>query len=73
MYGNCLLCLVLDRWLSAGNWVLACMCVRVSLCLVVGGLGGRNWAYKCMSVFLFKFIGVAYVSGFYVQELAIAM
>ena len=52
---------VLDGWLSAGNWVLTCMCVCVALGLDVGGLGGRNWVgYVCVFA---KFIGVAYVSG----------
>ena len=45
------------RKLGIGMYV--CLCLR----LVVGGLGGRNWAYEYMSVFLFKFIGAAYVSG----------
>ena len=52
---------VLDGWLSAGNWVLTCMCVCVALGLDVGGLGGRNWVgYVCVFA---KFIVVAYVSG----------
>ena len=29
----------------------------------VGGLGGRNWAYKMHVCLFVKFIGVAYVSG----------
>jgi hypothetical protein len=55
---NCLVGLVLDGWLSAGNWVLTCMCDCVSLSLDVGGLGGRNWAHKRMSVFLLSLSGL---------------